>query len=148
MALVYANDPKLQVFQHSEGAAEQACASHVQQLLSKLPAEQVASHAHRSRPGVQYNLKDFFLSLQDKAECQAVATQVGELHQAPSWPQMRDRQIVLSQYSYNSAWFRFYLNPHSPNNLPHPQLPVRPLVDPGTCTVLLYCDSRDHTLTH
>lgn len=102
MALAYANDPQLQALQHGEGAAEQACASHVQQLLSKLPAEQVASyarHAHRSRPGVQYNLKDFFLRLQDKAECQAVAAQVGELHQAPSWPQTRDRQIFSKSSS-------------------------------------------------
>ena len=72
------------------GASELACASHVQRLLSKLPAEYVANYARYARaaqPTEHYNLVDFSLWLQGEAECQAVAAQVANLRvDTPQYP--------------------------------------------------------------
>lgn len=76
----------LQSLEEGEGDAELASASHVQQLLGKLPAEYVANYARfcrATRPGASYNLIDFANWLEEEAECQAVATHTRDLHKGP-----------------------------------------------------------------
>ncbi len=63
----------LQSWGQDEGANELACASHVHQLLSKLPAHHVSSFARHARvvnPNVPFNLVDFTKWLEEEAECQ------------------------------------------------------------------------------
>ncbi|CAL9694529.1 unnamed protein product [Knipowitschia caucasica] len=72
----------LQSLENHEGDPELACASHVQQLLGKLPTEYVANYARysrASRPGLPYNLLDFANWLEEEAECQAIAMQSRDL---------------------------------------------------------------------
>lgn len=72
----------LQAMGQGEGAAELACSSHVQHLLSKLPADSVANfirYMRSARPGTHYTLVDFATWLQDEAECQSVSAQVRHL---------------------------------------------------------------------
>lgn len=68
----------LQSLKNGEGDAEMACASHVQQLLGRLPSEHVAYYTRFScatKPGVPYNLVNFSNWLEEEAQCQAMATQ-------------------------------------------------------------------------
>ncbi|XP_049324234.1 uncharacterized protein LOC125784529 [Astyanax mexicanus] len=61
------------------GTAELSCSSHVQQLLSKLPTDQIANYARYAQlhhPHVQYNLMHFSAWLQGEAQCQALASGV------------------------------------------------------------------------
>lgn len=61
--------------------SELSCASHVQQLLSKLPTEHVTNFARYARTilkGQSYNLISFSAWLQEEAECQAMADQVSD----------------------------------------------------------------------
>lgn len=83
----------LQSWGHDEGARELACASHVHQLLSKLPADQVASFARQTRllrPDVPFNLIDFANWLEEEAECQSLAVQVSESSRSVTRPLARD----------------------------------------------------------
>ncbi len=74
-----------------------ACASHVQQLLSKLPPEQVANYIRHSRttqPGEPYNLVNFFLWLQEEADCQAIVGQVGVVRRRPNDRYQKERKLI------------------------------------------------------
>lgn len=87
----------LQSLENGEGDAELACASHVQQLLGKLPSEHVANYARFSRatkPGIPYNLVDFSNWLEEEAECQAMATQTRD-RRGP----LEERKPMKSSYS-------------------------------------------------
>ncbi|KAK7930869.1 hypothetical protein WMY93_007264 [Mugilogobius chulae] len=95
----------LQSLQDHEGDAELACASHVQQLLGKLPAEYVANYARYSRttkPGVPYNLLDFATWLEDEAECQAIATQTRDLRRAPR-DEAKPHQMTFNKQKANAT---------------------------------------------
>lgn len=69
----------LQSLENGEGDAELACASHVQQLLGKLPSEYVANYARftcATKPVDPYNLVVFSSWSEGEAEYQAMATQM------------------------------------------------------------------------
>lgn len=69
--------------------SELSCASHVQQLLCKLPTEQVTNFARYARKvlkGQSYNLMNFSAWLQEEAECQSMVDQVSDF---PKPPQMK-----------------------------------------------------------
>ncbi|KAL1278262.1 hypothetical protein QQF64_024935 [Cirrhinus molitorella] len=71
----------LQSLGQDQAKSELTCASHVQQLLSKLPTEHVtnfARYARASLSGQSYNLVNFSVWLQEEAECQAMADQVSD----------------------------------------------------------------------
>ena len=83
----------LQSLKSEEGAAELACASHVQQLLSKLPVELVsnfARHSHSASPNAHYNLVDLSAWLEGEAECQTVVAQTSSLQNGVPQIQRRD----------------------------------------------------------
>ncbi|XP_049341520.1 BRD4-interacting chromatin-remodeling complex-associated protein-like [Astyanax mexicanus] len=95
------------------GTAELSCSSHVQQLLSKLPTDQIANYARYAQlhhPHVQYNLMHFSAWLQGEAQCQALASGVlgphlGVLHEAN-----RKTDDLVPQHSSSKV---LYLNPSS-----------------------------------
>ncbi len=71
----------LQSLGQDQAKSELTCASHVQQLLSKLPTEHVTNFARYARAvlnGQSYNLVNFSTWLQEEAECQAMADQVSD----------------------------------------------------------------------
>lgn len=83
----------LQTFKTPEVAAELACASHVQRLLSKLPVELVsnfARHAWLVSPNAHYDLVGFSAWLEGEAECQAVVAQTNNLQISVPQPHSRD----------------------------------------------------------
>ncbi|KAK0139052.1 hypothetical protein N1851_024407 [Merluccius polli] len=89
----------LQSWGHNEGATELACASHVHQLLSKLPADHVASFARQARilrPDVPYNLIDFANWLEEEAECQSLVVQVSGPSRSITRPLARDGGTMRS----------------------------------------------------
>lgn len=91
----------LQSLEYGEGDAELACASHVQQILGKLPSEHVANYARFTRalkPGVPHNLIDFSNWLEEEAECQAMATQTRENQKV----QREERKPAKPSYSKSS----------------------------------------------
>ncbi len=77
----------LQSLGQDQAKSELTCASHVQQLLSKLPTEHVTNFVRYARAvlnGQSYNLVNFSTWLQEEAECQAMADQVSDLPK-PYW---------------------------------------------------------------
>ncbi|XP_073719332.1 uncharacterized protein [Misgurnus anguillicaudatus] len=89
----------LQSWGQNEGANELACASHVHQLLSKLPANHVsnfARHARAVRPDVPYNLVDFAKWLEEEAECQSLVVQVSDQSKGATKFQSRDGRPLKS----------------------------------------------------
>ncbi|KAG1926140.1 guanine nucleotide-binding protein G(I)/G(S)/G(O) subunit gamma-2 [Pimephales promelas] len=68
-----------------EGEAELRCGSHVERLLSKLPAEMRSGFRRQMyhRPGSVYNLREFSEWLQYEAWCQSSETQISYKSQRP-----------------------------------------------------------------
>lgn len=91
----------LQSLEDGEGFAELSCASHVQQLLGKLPTGYVANYARfcrTHRPGVPCNLIDFANWLEEEAECQAIVTQSRDMCRIPKEePKSRPDSFPKSQ---------------------------------------------------
>ncbi len=84
----------LQSLGQDQAKSELTCASHVQQLLSKLPTEHVTNFARYARAvlnGQSYNLVHFSTWLQEEAECQAMADQVSDLPK----PLLRRTQLKI-----------------------------------------------------
>ena len=133
----------LQSLENGEGDAELACASHVQQLLGKLPFEHVANYARFSRatkPGAPYKLVDFSNWLEEEAECQAMATQT------------RDRRGPLEQRKPIRSSFSKHSNPvatilHGTSHL-QSQTQRPPLESATRCSQTCpYCSVSGHHLS-
>lgn len=134
----------LQSLRSGEGAAELACASHVQRLLSKLPAELVsnfARHARLASPNAHYDLVDFSAWLEGEAECQAVVAQANNLRIGAPQAQRRDTNQRFRSPSATILHGADRKSPHGHNGSGHqPQSQMRyPCV---------YCQSTSHYLTH
>lgn len=134
----------LQSLKSEEGAAELACASHVQQLLSKLPVELVsnfARHARSASPNIHYNLVDFSACLEGEAECQAVVAQANSLQIVV--PQTQ-RKHTSQRFKFLSATILHGPDRKSPRghsasgHQPQPQMRY-------PCA---YCQSASHYLTN
>lgn len=128
----------LQAMGQNEGAAELACSSHVQHLLSKLPADLVANfirYNRSARPGSHFTLVDFATWLHGEAECQLVAAQVR--HLTPESTTHIRRPTLKSSPPTATIL-------HGTNTNPHPSSSS---AEPGTITRLCqYCKATDHSI--
>ncbi len=78
-----------------KGEAELRCGSHVERLLSKLPAEMRSGFRRQMyhRPGSVYNLREFSEWLQYEAWCQSSEAQVSNRGQRVEHKSERRREI-------------------------------------------------------
>ncbi len=126
----------LQTMGQNKGAAELACSSHVQHLLSKLPPDTVANficYARSTRPGTPYTLTDFAAWLQCEAECRSLATQVR--HLTAEIPAQHGK--LVSKSAPATATILHGTNP--PNQSPSEKRETQP-------KAYLYCNSPDHSI--
>ncbi|KAG1937623.1 hypothetical protein F2P79_018082 [Pimephales promelas] len=134
----------LQSWGHGEGARELACASHVHQLLSKLPPDQVASFARQTRllrPDVPYNLIDFANWLEEEAECQSLAVQVSEPSRRVTGPLARDHSTATF---FQGVSQEESARDHIQNQSTNPRVKFSSESALPSCA---FCDSQAHHLS-
>ncbi|KAG1929322.1 hypothetical protein F2P79_022979 [Pimephales promelas] len=134
----------LQTWGHGEGARELACASHVHQLLSKLPPDQVASFARQTRllrPDVPYNLIDFANWLEEEAECQSLAVQVSEPSRRITGPLARDHSTATF---FQGVSQEGSARDHIQNQSTNPRVKFSSESALPSCA---FCDSQAHHLS-
>lgn len=131
----------LQSLGQDQVKSELSCASHVQQLLSKLPTEHVTNFARYARTilkGQSYNLINFSAWLQEEAERQAMADQVSDfpkpLLSRPQPKSYVNTRTILYGVNGNSVV------PRSTNKQPQ-NLRDGEWSSKYSCA---YCSSRDH----
>ncbi|KAL1249419.1 hypothetical protein QQF64_020424 [Cirrhinus molitorella] len=138
-----------------EGAKELSCASHVHQLLSKLPAPQVASfarYAKINRPDEPYDLIIFSIWLEEESECQNLATQVFKQSKGVK-VQSRDGKPMRSQFHTAAFLHRVNQEVNLPTQRKKPGVTNSESIRSqerkgGHKSLCAYCCSNDHHLSH